>query len=57
MKITIYNSRNYIVLLDAHRKTATADIYNSRNYIVLLDHQVDYRWVRLSTIVEIILSY
>ena len=54
----IYNSRNYIVLLDESGSESTSrEIYNSRNYIVLLDSASDRERKQGSTIVEIILSY
>ena len=43
----IYNSRNYISLLDDISQPLGTDIYNSRNYISLLDHWYNVSWDRI----------
>ena len=35
--MNIYNSRNYIKVLNEMQDTALSDIYNSRNYIKVLN--------------------
>ena len=55
MKILIYNSRNYLSLLDLlFPLTSLMPIYNSRNYLSLLDEIAEVVIKGESTIVEII---
>ena len=54
--VQIYNSRNYICLLDRTHKKMTRNIYNSRNYICLLDYKIS-RQSHRSTTVEIIFVF
>ena len=43
-KLRIYNSRNYVCLLDTGENAERHPIYNSRNYVCLLDRKsTDFR--------------
>ena len=42
ISISIYNSRNYSILLNAVRLLLHAVIYNSRNYYILLNSKFVY---------------
>ena len=54
--LSIYDSRNYQVLIDKDIYLCAAAIYDSRNYQVLID-RIDAEICRMiSTIVEIIKS-
>ena len=53
---TIYNSRNYSILLNIFNLPFEGKIYNSRNYSILLNGFIDV-YIIISTTVEIILYY
>ena len=54
---SIYDSRNYQVLIDCESDFSTTEIYDSRNYQVLIDVMShEYNNHSTSTIVEIIKS-
>ena len=53
---TIYNSRNYSILLNIFNLPFEGKIYNSRNYSILLNIPSE-RVPSVSTTVEIILYY
>ena len=51
---SIYNSRNYLGLIDVDDTRASRDIYNSRNYLGLIDSPAIALLITSSTTVEII---
>ncbi len=56
MEWTIYNSRNYSILLNRTDTVSLNPIYNSRNYSILLNGYTKI-YANGSTTVEIILYY